>query len=177
ITPLIGEVLGGHIPTADDLDPDTEHIVDGTLLPCWSWKDQPGLYSGKHKTTGVNLQVVCDLAGRLAWISDPVEGSRHDVYCLDASGALDTLDPANWIGDKGHQGRGMRTPIKKPAHRRLHPSEKTYNTSINKIRYAIERTIANLKTWRIAHTDYRRPYTTFSQTITAVIGLHFWATS
>jgi hypothetical protein len=35
-------------PTADDLDPDEQYIVDGTLLPCWSWKDRPKLYSGKH---------------------------------------------------------------------------------------------------------------------------------
>jgi hypothetical protein len=44
------------VPTADDLDPDAQYIVDGTLLPCWSWKDRPKLYSGKHKTTGVNVQ-------------------------------------------------------------------------------------------------------------------------
>ena len=38
----------------------------------------------------------------------------------------------------------------------------------------IERTIANLKTWRILHTDYRRPLSTFTETITTVIALHFY---
>ena len=38
----------------------------------------------------------------------------------------------------------------------------------------IERTIANLKTWRILHTDYRRPVTTFSETISTVIALTFY---
>ncbi|MDQ3402066.1 MAG: transposase, partial [Actinomycetota bacterium] len=35
--------------------------------------------------------------------------------------------------------------------------------------------IANLKTWRILHTDYRRPLATFDTTISAVIALYFYA--
>ena len=38
----------------------------------------------------------------------------------------------------------------------------------------IEQVIANFKTWRIMHTDYRRPIKTFAATISAVIGLHFY---
>jgi hypothetical protein len=68
----------------------------------------------------------------------------------------------------------MITPIKKPAHRKLLDWEKEFNTQINKIRYVIEQTIANFKTWRILHTDYRRPLKTFTETITAVIALHFY---
>lgn len=75
-------------PTADELDPDKQYIVDGTLIPCWSWHAHPELYSGKHKTTGYNLQVVCDMDSQLAWISDPVDGRRHDVAALRESGAL-----------------------------------------------------------------------------------------
>jgi len=37
ITPLIAEDLGGYVPTADELDAGSQYIVDGTLLPCWSW--------------------------------------------------------------------------------------------------------------------------------------------
>ena len=32
-----------------------QYIIDGTLLPCWSWAARPELYSGKHKTTVVNM--------------------------------------------------------------------------------------------------------------------------
>jgi hypothetical protein len=71
----------------------------------------------------------------------------------------------------------MITPIKKPAHRELLDWEKEFNTQIHKIRYVIVRTIANFKTWRIMHTDYRRPIATFPTTISVVIGLHFYATS
>jgi hypothetical protein len=53
--------------------------------------------------------------------------------------------------------------------------EKEFNTQINKIRWVIEQVIANFKTWRIMHTDYRRPIETFITTISAVISLHFYA--
>jgi hypothetical protein len=111
----------------------------------------------------------------VAWISDPVDGCRHDTAALALSGVIDTLDPDNWMGDKGYVGNDMITPIKKPAHRGLLDWEKEFNTGVNKIRYQIERTIANLKTWRILHTDYRRPLSTFNTTISTVIALHFYA--
>jgi hypothetical protein len=60
-------------------------------------------------------QVACTIYGKLAWISDPVNGSRHDNYCLGESGVLRTLDPQNWIGDKGYIGNKMIAPFRKPA--------------------------------------------------------------
>jgi hypothetical protein len=97
------------------------------------------------------------------------------MFAVRSSGVLDTLDPANWMGDKGYVGAGMLTPIKKPPFRNLLEWEKEFNTAVNKIRYQIERAIANLKTWRILHTDYRRPLATFAGTIATVVGLHFYA--
>ena len=177
LTPLLGRLLAEYVPTAEDLDPRTQYIVDGTLLPCWSWHGHRELYSGKHKTTGMNIQVTCTLGGRLTWISDPVAGSRHDNHCLKETGVLLTLDPGNWMGDKGYVGSQMITPIKKPAHRKLLDWEREFNKQVNKIRYVIEQTIANFKTWRIMHTDYRRPLATFTATISTVIALHFYAAS
>jgi len=177
VTPLLGEVLREYVPTADELDGRTQYIVDGTLLPCWSWAAHPELYSGKHKTTGMNVQVACTLAGRLAWISDAINGSRHDTHCLSESGVLLTIDPGGWVGDKGYVGNNMITPIRKPANRKLLDWEKEFNRQVNKIRYVIEQTIANFKTWRIMHTDYRRPLATFTTTISTVIALHFYAAS
>jgi hypothetical protein len=177
ITPLIAEALTEYVPTGDEADPRAQYIVDGTLLPCWSWASSPELYSGKHKTTGMNVQVACTIYGRLAWISDPVSGSRHDNYCLGESGVLLTLSPENWIGDKGYVGNGMITPIRKPEGRDLLAWEKEFNRQVNRVRYVIEQVIANFKTWRIMHTDYRRPLQTFAQTISAVVGLHFYRMS
>ena len=69
-TPLIAACLNDSVPTVEDLDPTAQLIIDGTLLECWSWADHPELYSGKHKTTGLNVQVACTLSGTLAWVSD-----------------------------------------------------------------------------------------------------------
>jgi hypothetical protein len=174
VTPALARALREFTPTAEDLPRGEQMIVDGSLVSCWSWANHTELYSGKHRTTGMNIQVVCDLAGRLRWISDPVDGSRHDSAALRASGALDAIDPSDWIGDKGYVGLGMITPIKKPPHRDLLDWEKEFNTAINRIRWKIEQTIANLKTWRILHSDYRRPLETFADTISAVVGLQFF---
>lgn len=177
VTPLLGDALQTCVPTAEELDIDTQYVIDGSLLPCWSWADHPELYSGKHHTTGLNVQLACTLEGELAWISDPIDGNRHDAYCLDESGVLLGLDPANWIGDKGYIGKDMLTPIRKPAFRELLDWEQDFNTQVNKLRAVIERMVANFKTWRIMHTDYRRPLDTFQQTISTVVVLHFYATT
>ncbi|MDR1293582.1 MAG: hypothetical protein LBK59_01280 [Bifidobacteriaceae bacterium] len=45
-TPVLNTVLAQYVPTVDDLDPTVQLIVDGTLLPCWSWADHHEDYSG-----------------------------------------------------------------------------------------------------------------------------------
>jgi hypothetical protein len=64
----------------------------------WEWTDRNPAESAKPPTT--TRQIACTIYGRLAWISDPVNGSRHDNYGLGESGVLLTLDPENWVGDK-----------------------------------------------------------------------------
>ena len=178
MTPVIARVVDGWAPQLDEVKPGDAFVVDGTLAPCWSWRDRQDLYSGKHKTTGLNLQVVTDAAGRLRWVSDPLPGSIHDTAALDAHEILTGHDPAHWMADKGYIGRGMITPAKRrPRQETLDEPDRIRNTSIHKIRWVVEKAIANLKTWRILHTDYRRPIDTFATTISAVIGLHFYAAS
>ncbi|WP_220667471.1 transposase family protein [Propionibacterium australiense] len=176
-TARIVEVLAELVPTADDLDQDQTLIVDGTLVPCWDWKDQPGLYSGKHHRTGLNLQVACTLTGRLVWVSDPAPGSTHDAKAIQSTGFLDNFPDMPPLGDKGYTGLGMMTPIRKPPGGGLTGWQKQYNHAINKLRAPVERAIAHLKTWRILHAGYRRPLDTFPQTITAVIALEFYKNS
>ena len=173
-TAVLGELLKEWVPTVEELDPKAQLIIDGTLLPCWSWADHPELWSGKHRTTGMNVQVACTLSGRLAWVSDPVPGRTHDARAIRESGILPDQDRPDHLGDKGYIGLGMITPIRKPPGGQLHESQKQFNTQVNSIRYQIERTIANLKTWRILHTDYRRPLRTFTETISTVIALEFY---
>jgi DDE superfamily endonuclease/Helix-turn-helix of DDE superfamily endonuclease len=177
ITPLLVQVLLEYVPTADRLRAGGQYIVDGTLLPCWSWASRKDLYSGKHKTTGMKVLIACTLEGRLAWISDPVPGKRHDNYIIGDSSVLDSVDPLDYIGDKGFVGNDMIVPFKKPAGGELLGWQKKFNSQVNKIRWLIEQSIANFKTWRIMHTDYRRPIETFAETISAVVGLEFYKIS
>ena len=174
LAPLVVAVLKDAVPTADDLDPEVQLLVDGTLVPCWSWADHPEPWSGKHRTTGLNIQVACTLTGHLVWVSDPMPGSTHDTKALRDSGLLDVPDGPRHVGDKGYIGTGMITPTRKPPGGDLHESHKQFNKQVNSIRATIERVIAHLKTWRILHTDYRRPLTTFPETITAVISLEVY---
>ena len=83
---------------------------------------------------------------------------------------------AKMVGDKGYIGNDMITPFKKPEGGELLDWQKEFNTQVDKIRWVIEQVIANFKTWRIMHTDYRRPLATFPETISAVVALHFYAT-
>ena len=101
----------------------------------------------------------------------------HDNYCREESGVLLTINPKNWIGDKGYIGNNMITPFRKPAGGELLDWQKEYNSEVNKIRWMIEQVISHFKNWTIMHTDYRRPLKTFETTISAVVGLHFYRTA
>jgi hypothetical protein len=63
-----------------------------------------GTVLGKAQDHRNERPVACTTYGRLAWISDPVNGSRHDNYCQEESGVLLTMNPKNWVGDKGYIG-------------------------------------------------------------------------
>ncbi len=110
LTPILATILSDQIPVAEDLDSAEQYIVDGSLLPCWSWADHPELYSGKHKTTGLDVQVACTLSGHLAWVSDPANGSTHDITTLRASGVFDTDFAGRWAADKGYLGSDTHPP-------------------------------------------------------------------
>lgn len=72
--------------TADDLATAMQRIrrlayaiLDGTLIPIDRIADQKPYYSGKHQRHGVNVQVIADAAGRLAWASPALPGAVHDL--------------------------------------------------------------------------------------------------
>ncbi|WP_177215750.1 transposase family protein [Actinokineospora terrae] len=87
------------------MDDQRRHIVDGTLLPCWSRASQPGLHSRRHRKTGVNVQVARTLNGQLVWVSEPFEGRRHDFHCLQQSGIVRDRNTTSWPADKGYSER------------------------------------------------------------------------
>lgn len=171
---VIGDVLDEFVPDlAEEMD-GRVGIIDGTLCPCWSWADAPQLRSGKHKTTGHLHQLVCDLSGALLYVSDPLPGKTHDARAFAELGLSDILHDENSIGDKGYIGTGPTTPFRKPPGGQLLEWHKQFNTDISRIRYVIERTIANFKTWRCLFTDYRRPLSSYATAFRTVRALHFF---
>jgi DDE superfamily endonuclease/Helix-turn-helix of DDE superfamily endonuclease len=177
LTPVLAWLLKAYVLDPEQASKGTTLLIDGTLAPCWSWKAMPELYSGKHKTTGHTMQVASDLKGRLVYLSPPLPGKTHDaesIRQLDIPNLLTSYAKGNVIGDKGYQGCGIITPKKKPQGREMTDYEKANNTPINRLRAVIERVIATIKTWRIMHTDYRRPENTFEDTLNAIRGLIFF---
>jgi DDE superfamily endonuclease len=80
-------------------------------------------------------------------------------------------------GDKGYQGTGMITPDRKPPGRELSAGQKAYNTSVNRIRAAVERAIAHIKNWKVLKTGYRRTMRDFPDLLRTVTLLEIYRTS
>jgi len=178
-TPLIEVATEEERPTAEEAKKEAAReqtvLVDGFLAPTWSWRAAPELWSGKHKTTGFNGQAIATLRGDLIFVSEPVTGHNHDMTALAETETADVMAAAfSGIGDKGYQGSGYITPIKKPKHRKLLDWEKEFNTEVSRLRAPVERAIAHLKSWRILHTDYRRPLRTYVTSYRAAVGLYFF---
>jgi hypothetical protein len=137
-------------------------LVDGFIAPVGDRDGYADLYSGKKHVSGQNVQVVADLDGHLADVGDPVPGARHDAAAFHLSGIAArwaghyTLGGPGMTGDLGYQGTGIITPDRNPPGRDLTDAQKTYNTSVNRIRAAVERAIAHLTNWKILKTGYRR---------------------
>ena len=174
LTPLIGEVTDKEVPDPAGAKGGQSCLVDGSILPCWSWRGHPELWSGKTKTTGHNAQFLTNLHGDLLWISGPVPGSVHDAESFRRAELPDILKESGSVGDLGYLGLGLITPYRKPPRSELLPWQKEFNKEVSRLRAPVERAIANFKVWRIMHTDYRRPLSTYHDTFRAVRGLHFF---
>jgi hypothetical protein len=82
------------------------------------------------------------------------------------------------IGDKGFIGTDyIVTPVRKPQKRELYIREHEYNSQGSSLRAPVERAIADLKSWWILFTDYRRPLKTFLPSFRAATGLYFFKAS
>ena len=124
-----------------------------------SGRDRP-YYSGKHKTHGLNVQVIADPAGRLVRVSPALPGSRHDIAAAREHGILDALDTAgiHAVGDTGYQGGGPNVAVPQRRrhidpdtgrYRRLSEAQKQVNTAHARQRGPGERANAQLKSWKI----------------------------
>ncbi len=84
-------------------------------MPVWSWRGHRELYSGKHRRTGFNVQVVTDAHGELFTVRGPVEGCAHDLRALRESGLSALLASASYVfADKSYRATGYFIPRRKP---------------------------------------------------------------
>ena len=67
-------------------------------------------------------------------LADGPAGACHRSSGGDRGQLLLTMDPKNWIEDKGYIGNNIITPFRKPAGGELLDWQKEYNTQVNKIR-------------------------------------------
>jgi len=54
-------------------------------------------------------------------------------------------------------------------------SDKEYNSQISSFRAPVERLVAHFKNWKMLHTDYRRPYSTYHDAFDAARALFFFS--
>ena len=131
----------------------------GTSTPTQATTHPPHLctsigssYHTLKREEPLNVQVACTHSGHLAWMSDPHDGTIHDAEALRRCGLLDV--PATDLPDEDttapcrQQGvcrTGHDHPEEKIPHLALHPNDRTYNRTVNQIRYKVERVITNSK--------------------------------
>ena len=127
-------------------------MVDGTLIPVWNWASQGRtLFSRKHKRTGFNRQVICTVSGKLLAITDPIPGARYGVYAYRFHQLERFLDEST-LADQGYIGLGLLAPTKRKPGVRMRAAVKENKRRINRLRAVVERTIAQVLTWRVLHT-------------------------
>lgn len=179
IVPLVRSVLEEFVPSAEEALEVVKGrvcLVDGTITPCWSYAGHKELWSRKHGTTGFNAQLVCLLNGDPVYISEPLPGKTHDAAAFTGTPVGEIVKASGGgIADKGYQGCGMVTPRKKPKGGELGKGDKESNAVISGLRAPVEQFVAHFKSWKILHTDYRRPYGTYREAYDASCGLYFFS--
>lgn len=179
LVPVVKAVLEEFVPDAKEAIEMVKGrvcLVDGTITPCWSYAGHDELWSRKKSTTGFSAQLVSLLDGDPVYISEPLDGSVHDATAYEETAVKKIVESSGGgIADKGYQGTGLVTPRKKPKGGELSKKDKECNAEISALRAPIERVISHFKSWRIFHTDYRRPYSTHPYAYDAARALFFFS--
>lgn len=158
-------------PLSEALNQPGSLVVDGTLIPVWNWRSLGKTnFSGKHKRAGFNHQVICTLDGKLLAITEPLPGARHDAYAFRTH-RLDRYLDSSTLADKGYVGLGLATPTKRRPGVKTGAQVKKVNRVINRLRSVVERVIAQVKTWRVLHSGFRRPLRVYGRVFSVVRGV------
>ncbi|MEV7129400.1 transposase family protein [Streptomyces sp. NPDC093260] len=135
-----------------EADPDYV-LLDGTLAECDRVGDSRADFSQKHRRHGVNVQVVADPTGKLLWISPALPGRTHDLTAARTHRIIRICERQGVpvLADRAYIGAGswVTTPIRRLPHQDLNPTQWTINRALSAARAPVERTVAQVKSWRI----------------------------
>jgi hypothetical protein len=149
LRPIIRRVLAVSVPHPPEIIGGSTLLVDDTIAPTWDWTHTGDLYSAKHGTAGMNIQLAASLDGRVAAVGPAiVHGARHDAHAFGASGLKDPLAGLHTAADLGYVGvDGIDiVPYRRAAGCDLHEVDAAFNIAFSKIRAAVEQAVATLKT-------------------------------
>lgn len=179
LVPVVTSVLSEFVPSvaeASELVEGRVCLVDGTVTPCWSYAEHAELWSRKRGTSGFNVGCVSLLDGTPIYVTDPLPGKTHDASAYQRTPiARIVASSGGAIADTGYLGHIQATPRRTPPRGELSANDKKANAGISALRAPVERAIAHLKTWRVLHTDYRRPYSTYRDAYNAARALFFFS--
>ena len=94
------------------------------------------------------MQALCDAYGNLLWLSPALPGATHDMNAVRVHGLDTALDGKTVLADLGYVGSGWVLATKKPRYRELSEVEKDCNVAHARVRSAVERVFAKLKSWK-----------------------------
>ena len=126
----------------------------------------------------MNVQILVRPKGGFVWAPGPLSGIHaRRGRPRRLPGCWRGMDPSGWIGDKGHVGRGMITPHKKPptANRARRPRRRT-GASTGSAGWSSGPSPTSSPE-ESTRTAYRRSLETFEQTITAAPVLYTFKTT
>lgn len=145
-----------------DPDQDRLYFHDGTERPInrpSDDDDQTTYYSGKKKQHTVKNNVIINSRCKIIFLTDTVEGKKHDKKLADETGY--TLPPDSiLVQDTGFQGFDLEDvlilqPQKKPRGKTLSALSKAINQWISRLRIRIEHAIGGVKRYRIVKDKLR----------------------
>lgn len=144
--------------------PELEFVIDGTERRINRPKDKEKRdqhYSGKKKATTVKNNVITERrrGGKVKYLSQTVEGKRHDKKLADEEGYQFPKGSKLWkdTGFQGYEPENTLTfqPQKKPRGKELTDNEKKRNRELSSERVIIEHHIGGVKRSRIVYDTFR----------------------
>lgn len=77
------------------------------------------------------------------------------------------------LADKGYIGLGLLTSVKRKPGVRMRAAVRESTRRIIRLRSVVERVIAQVKTWRVLHSGFRRPLRSYGRVFSSGAGVDF----